>query len=77
MDALFTDFSHGGGSAHFELALFAELGATASCFAAFVFSFACDSLLVDEGEKENYQCQREIDEYEIYVFVFSPTNRDH
>jgi hypothetical protein len=45
VNAFFTDFGHGGGSAHLELALFAELGATASRFAAFVLSFACDSLL--------------------------------
>ena len=44
-DALFSDFGHGRRSAQFELALLAELGATASRFAAFVLSLACDSLL--------------------------------
>mmetsp|Transcript_5353 Transcript_5353/g.10365 ORF Transcript_5353/g.10365 Transcript_5353/m.10365 type:complete len:109 (+) Transcript_5353:207-533(+) len=41
--AFFTDTSHGGRSAHFELALFAKLRAATSGLAAFVHSFACDT----------------------------------
>lgn len=43
-DALLADLGHGGGAAHLELALLAELGATASRLAALVLSLACDSL---------------------------------
>ncbi len=55
VDALFTNFGHGSGSAEFELALFAELCAATTGFAAFVLSFACDTL-VSELKGEKYQC---------------------
>jgi hypothetical protein len=43
-DALFSDFGHGRRSAQFELALLAELGATASRLATLVLSLPCDTL---------------------------------
>ena len=39
MNALLTDFSHGGRASQFELALLAELGTTASRLAALVPPF--------------------------------------
>ena len=43
VDALFAKFSHGAGSAKFELALLAEFVAATSGLVTFVLSFACDT----------------------------------
>lgn len=53
VDALFTNLGHGAWSAHLELSLLAELGATSSRLATLVHAFTCDSLLI--GEEDGYK----------------------
>merc|ERR1719384_1267907 len=43
VDVFFANFGHGCGTAQFEFTLFAVFCTAATCFAAFVPSFTCDS----------------------------------
>jgi hypothetical protein len=53
VDTWLTDLGHSWGATQFELALFAELGTTSSCFATLMASFTCNTLELRKRRKSS------------------------